>query len=194
MKFFRRKPKFFAAWAFAILGLYFCVSDFLHPNTTIVYGEHEADDGRPSELKSTVYRVSQRHGVDPDLVWAVMKAESNFNPHARSPRGARGLMQLMPGTARQYKVADLHDPTENIKGGVRYLRTLMDRFEGNVRLAVAAYNAGPTIVERYRDIPPYSETRNYVRRVFTYYQRYNPNAFPSTVKSHDGFVYDPGMN
>ena len=186
MKFSKRKLKFFIAWASLILGSSFCISDFLHPKTTIVYGEHEAADGRPRELESTVYIASQRHGVDPDLVWAVMKAESNFNPHARSRKGARGLMQLMPGTARQYKVLDLHDPAENINGGVRYLRVLLDRFDGNVRLAVAAYNAGPTTVERYRDIPPYSETRRYVQRVFTYYQLYNQSFFPSSVQSHDG--------
>ncbi len=169
-----------------ILGSYFCISDSLRPKTTTVYGQHGANEGRPRRFESTVHSISHRYGVDPDLVWAVMKAESNFNPHARSPKGARGLMQLMPGTARQYKVLDLHDPAENINGGVRYLRVLLDRFDGDVRLAVAAYNAGPRTVERYRGIPPYSETRTYVQRVFAYYQLYNQSFFPSSVQSHDG--------
>ena len=130
-------------------------------------------DGRPRRFESIVRSVSQRHGVDPDLVWAVMKAESNFNPHARSRKGARGLMQLMPGTARQHKVADIYDPAENINGGVRHLQLLLNRFRGDVRLAVAAYNAGARTVDRYRDIPPYSETKRYVLRVLAYYKFYS---------------------
>jgi len=122
-------------------------------------------DGRPRRFEGIVRSVSNRHGVDPDLVWAVMKAESNFNPHARSRKGAGGLMQLMPGTARQHKVADIYNPVENINGGVRHLQLLLNRFRGDVRLAVAAYNAGARTVDRYRDIPPYSETRRYVLRV-----------------------------
>lgn len=130
-------------------------------------------DGRPRRFESIVRSVSNRHGVDPDLVWAVMKAESNFNPHARSRKGAGGLMQLMPGTARQHKVADIYNPAENINGGVRHLQLLLNRFRGDVRLAVAAYNAGARTVDRYKDIPPYSETRRYVLRVLAYYQLYS---------------------
>ena len=130
-------------------------------------------DGRPRRFESIVRSVSHRHGVDPDLVWAVMKAESNFNPHARSRKGAGGLMQLMPETARQHKVADIYNPAENINGGVRHLQLLLNRFRGDVRLALAAYNAGARTVDRYRDIPPYSETRRYVLRVLAYYQFYS---------------------
>lgn len=142
-------------------------------NITKPFKRLSSYDGRPRRFDSIVRSVSHRHGVDPNLVWAVMKAESNFNPHARSRAGARGLMQLMPETARQYNVADIYDPAENINGGVHHLRQLLNQFGGNVRLAVAAYNAGAGTVERYKGIPPYSETRRYVRYVLAYYQLYS---------------------
>jgi soluble lytic murein transglycosylase len=113
--------------------------------------------------------------VDPDLVWAVIKAESNFNPRAVSRKGARGLMQLMPVTARLLEVDNAYNPTENVNGGVRYLRSLLDRFRGNRRLALAAYNAGAKAVEQYKNVPPYAETREYVRRVLNYYRLYRNN-------------------
>ncbi len=101
-----------------------------------------------------------------------MKVESNFNPEAVSKKGARGLMQLMPTTARQHRVDNIHDPSQNIQAGVRHLRLLLNRFQGNLRLGLAAYNAGTRAVERYRNIPPYSETRKYVRRVLKYFDFY----------------------
>jgi soluble lytic murein transglycosylase len=114
--------------------------------------------------------ASQLHGLPPNLVKAVIKVESNFNARAVSPKGAQGLMQLMPGTARLMNVDDPFDPWENISGGVRYLRGLIDRFEGKVVYALAGYNAGPEHVERYNGIPPFEETQTYVRRVIQYYQ------------------------
>lgn len=114
--------------------------------------------------------ASQLHGLPPNLVKAVIKVESNFNARAVSPKGAQGLMQLMPGTARLMNVDDPFDPWENISGGVRYLRGLIDRFEGKVVYALAGYNAGPEHVERYNGIPPFEETQMYVRRVIQYYQ------------------------
>jgi hypothetical protein len=106
------------------------------------------------------------HGVRPDLVKAVMQVESAFNPRARSPKGALGLMQLMPATAREYGVQDPFDPAQNVRGGVAYLRHLLDRYDNNEQLALAAYNAGPGAVDKYgQSVPPYRETRNYVARI-----------------------------
>ncbi len=127
----------------------------------------------PRSLANIVQSTGFRYGIDPHLVWGVIKVESNFNSRAVSRQGARGLMQLMPATARMHNVRNVHDPTENVDAGVRYLRFLLDRFDGNLRLALAAYNAGPGTVERYNNrIPPYPETRKYVRRVLKYYQHY----------------------
>lgn len=106
--------------------------------------------------------------LDEDLVKAVVKVESDYNPRAVSTRGARGLMQLMPETARDMRVADPFDPEENIRGGTRYLRQMLDKFKGNIELALAAYNAGPSAVRHYGGVPPYEETRNYVIRVKKY--------------------------
>ena len=109
-----------------------------------------------------------RHGVDAELVKAVIQVESNYNHRAVSPKGAKGLMQLMPGTANRYGVKQAFDPQENIDGGVRYLRDLLDLFD-DTKLALAAYNAGEGAVQRYNGIPNYVETQNYVRKVLALY-------------------------
>jgi len=126
----------------------------------------------PSHFDKIIRSAARRHNVDPDLVRAVIKAESNFNSRALSRKGAQGLMQLMPGTAREQNVADVYDPGENINAGVRHLRTLLDHYRGDVRLSLAAYNAGINAVERYGGVPPFRETREYVRRVLDYRRRY----------------------
>jgi soluble lytic murein transglycosylase-like protein len=121
---------------------------------------------------TAIWKTAEKYGVDYALVKAVIKAESNFNPTAISRVGARGLMQLMPGTAYAFRVNDSFHPENNIDGGVRYLRYLLGLFRGNVYLALAAYNAGEKAVYRYRGIPPYPETRTYVQRVLRYHQQY----------------------
>ena len=124
------------------------------------------------QFEGIVRSASYRYDVDPYLVLGMIRVESNFNAYAVSHKGAKGLMQLMPGTARLHKVDNVYDPVQNIYGGVRHFRLLLDRFDGNVQLALAAYNAGAGAVAKYNRIPPYRETRNYVRRVMGYYQFY----------------------
>ncbi len=120
-----------------------------------------------------VESASRTHGVDVALVHAVISAESGYNPAALSKAGARGLMQLMPDTARRYGVQNIHDPMENINGGVKYLRDLLTLFNGNLELAVAAYNAGENAVIRHGNrIPPYAETANYVPKVLGFYRKF----------------------
>lgn len=109
--------------------------------------------------------------LDPDLVTSVIHAESGFNPHAVSPKGARGLMQLMPSTANQLGVSNVFDPQANVTGGSRYLRELLERYNFDLLKALAAYNAGPERVEQYRGIPPYRETRAYVARIVHEYNK-----------------------
>jgi soluble lytic murein transglycosylase-like protein len=115
-------------------------------------------------VRALIRRLSPTHRVDARLVEAVVRVESNYDPFAVSRRGAMGLMQLMPATARRYGVTAPFDPAQNLEGGVRYLRELLDRY-GEVRLALAAYNAGEEAVDRYRGVPPYRETRHYVARI-----------------------------
>ena len=127
--------------------------------------EPEVAELPPDNLESLAHDVARRYEMDEKLIAAVVRAESGFNPLAISRVGAMGLMQLMPATAADLHVTDPFDPEQNLDGGVRYLKWMMQRFEGRVDLALAAYNAGPTAVERYGGIPPYRETRNYVTRV-----------------------------
>jgi len=116
--------------------------------------------------------AAERYGVDPALIKAVIMAESGGNPRAVSKRGARGLMQLMPGTAKALGVKDCFNPEHNINGGVKYLKDLLDYFEGDLRMVLAAYNAGITKVRRYNGIPPYRATRSYIDKVIKYYSLY----------------------
>lgn len=117
-------------------------------------------------------RYSRAHNLSPALVKAIIRAESNGNRFAVSRKGAKGMMQLMPFTSKRLHVSDPFDPVENIEGGVKYIKELLDTFRGNVVHAVAAYNAGPAAVQKYGGIPPYPETRIYVKRVLNFYDQY----------------------
>ncbi|HTU83142.1 MAG TPA: lytic transglycosylase domain-containing protein [Candidatus Acidoferrales bacterium] len=133
------------------------------------YAPHALD---PSELHGLVAGASQSSGVPQGLVRAVLMAESAGDPSAVSTAGAQGLMQLMPGTSASCGIANPFDPTENVQCGAGYLRSLLDRYHGNITLAVAAYNAGPGAVDRYGGVPPYAETQAYVARVLSAYRSY----------------------
>ena len=124
------------------------------------------------ELEPMISRYSRQHQLHPALIRAVIKAESGFDPLAVSRAGAIGLMQLMPQTAIRLEVRDLYDPEDNIGGGTKYLRQLLDRFRGNLPLALAAYNSGEHTVDRYRGVPPIDETRQYVKKVIHYYRTF----------------------
>ncbi|NVN91753.1 MAG: lytic transglycosylase domain-containing protein [Desulfuromonadales bacterium] len=126
----------------------------------------------PEEFDQIIKTCSDRYGVSESLIKAVIHAESGYNPNAVSNKGASGLMQLMPGTARDLKVSNSLDPKDNVEGGVKYLRFLLDTFHGDTSLALAAYNAGLSKVAKYGGIPPYAETRTYVARVLSYMQSY----------------------
>jgi len=136
--------------------------------SSIIFGSSFNDH----QYDHIIRMLCREHQMDFSLVKAVIKAESAFNPRAVSRKGAQGLMQLMPGTARDLCVDDPFDPYDNLQGGVRYLRQMLDIFNGNVTLAVAAYNAGPGAVQNSNTVPPYPETRMYVRRVLQYHREY----------------------
>jgi soluble lytic murein transglycosylase len=128
--------------------------------------------GESSAYDLHIRNVSKYYGCDPYLVKAVIKAESRFDHEAVSASGAMGLMQLMPSTAKDLGVKDPYDPRENIEGGVKYLKALLNRFDNDLSLALAAYNAGPETVKRYGTVPPFQETRDYLQKVLKYYSEY----------------------
>ncbi len=123
----------------------------------------------PLQIASWVTQLAPRYGLEPELILSVIQAESNFNPRAKSHKNAQGLMQLIPDTATRFGVKDITHPIQNLHGGMAYMRWLLAYFQGDVQLALAGYNAGEGAVEEYRGIPPYSETRNYVRKVIRSY-------------------------
>ncbi|HBS36454.1 MAG TPA: lytic transglycosylase [Parvularcula sp.] len=192
----RRIPLSIVALTLAGLGGLACISpavasaeiyQYIGPNGTISltnvpsdarYRKIDIESARfhstlsERELEPVIKRHSSRQQLHPALIRAVIKAESNFDPRAVSRAGAIGLMQLMPQTALRMDVRDMYDPDENVGGGTKYLRQLLDRFHGNLPLALAAYNAGETVVDRYQALPPIDETRQYVRKVLRYYRTF----------------------
>ena len=142
------------------------VKSYAVPQTTSVRATRYVTTDRSRQYDELISEHSQRNGVRSDLVRAVVQVESAFNPRAVSPKGAMGLMQLMPATAKEYGVENPFNPVENIRAGVAYLRRLLDRFANDERLALAAYNAGPAAVDKYdNNVPPYRETKDYVARI-----------------------------
>jgi hypothetical protein len=130
------------------------------------------DDNEPSpKLKELIHKVSEQQGIDPELVQAVAKAESNFNPYAVSSRGALGVMQLLPNTARRFGVVNVFDVEQNIQGGVKFLKFLLEMFPDNLPHVLAAYNAGENAVVKYKGIPPYPETQDYIKRITKLYKK-----------------------
>lgn len=132
--------------------------------------------------RKAIDAAANKNGLDPKLIRSVIMAESNFDPDAVSMAGARGLMQLMPATALRYNVQDVHNPMQNIEGGAKYFKHLLKRYEGDVKLALAAYNAGEEAVKKYSGIPPYPETRNYIQKVLSYYNKMPGEKMPLVRK------------
>jgi soluble lytic murein transglycosylase-like protein len=140
----------------------------------------DAADLERTDLEQTIDRIAGEQGVESPLVHSVIRAESNYNPNAVSPKGALGIMQLIPSTARRFGVSNALDAQENIQGGVRYLRFLLDYYRNDYARAIAAYNAGEAAVDKYHGIPPYAETRDYVSRVAKNLQAARQNRVKST--------------
>ena len=146
-------------------------ADFSPPPVRAAAAPRVQDVNHAQNVNEVINSMSQQHHLDPDLVNSVIRAESGFNPRAVSPKGAQGLMQLMPQTASQLGVKNAFDPGANVDGGTRYLRELLERYNFDMVKALAAYNAGPQRVEQYRGIPPYQETRAYVARIIRDFNR-----------------------
>jgi soluble lytic murein transglycosylase-like protein len=144
-------------------------------------GDSSSYNGSYDDL---IRSASDRYDIDADLIRAVIKTESDFNSTARSNKGAMGLMQLMPETARLQEVVNPYDPIDNIEGGVRHLKLLLSRYQGNIELSLAAYNAGIKAVEKFGGIPPFAETKEYVRRVLQHYRTYRSNGIQFVQRAH----------
>ncbi|MBN1905665.1 MAG: lytic transglycosylase domain-containing protein [Deltaproteobacteria bacterium] len=143
--------------------------------TLYIKEARENPDAFITKYDVIIKAASEKFSMEPSLVKAVIKAESGFNHAAVSSKGAQGLMQLMPGTAEAMEVDDPYNPEKNIFGGTKYLSKMMERFNNDVRLALAAYNAGPEKVDKYKDVPPFNETKTFIERVMKYYNQYQVN-------------------
>ncbi len=166
-----------ASTAFADIYRYVAPDGTIHFTNTPTHSQYEVyrTIGSDWSMRDLINHYAVTYRLDPALVKAVIKAESNFDPRAVSLKGALGLMQLMPTTARELNVQDPMEPASNIRGGCHYLRKMLNMFDNDLELALAAYNAGPTAVRRFNGIPPYDETRNYVIRVKTYLDYFRRN-------------------
>ena len=144
-------------------------ADFQKILDSSISSHNQTNNTSRAEIEDLIDKYAEKNGLDSDFVKAVITQESGFNPNATSKCGAMGLMQLMPSTAEGLGVTNAYDAEQNIMGGTKYLKGLMDRFDNNKSLALAAYNAGPNAVKKYGGIPPYAETQNYVKRVLSNY-------------------------
>ncbi|MGA2991040.1 MAG: lytic transglycosylase domain-containing protein [Candidatus Korobacteraceae bacterium] len=164
--------------------LYLGGSGFVDVPTANIAGFELAFDApaTPADIQEHIARAGAQTGIDPDFIHSVVRAESGYNSQAVSPKGAQGLMQLMPATASRLGVSNSLDPAANLDGGSRYLRELLARYDGDAQKALAAYNAGPERVEKYKGVPPYPETRNYVTRVINDFNRRKLAAAASSSK------------
>lgn len=167
-----------------VIHYYFSNRPSQEPSVTRLSRRNQAayPSGRPrpspGELEPLIHEVSQRHNLPASLIKAVIRVESNFNAAATSPKGAQGLMQLMPATADELQVVNPYDAAENVSGGTRYLKMLLEKFNYRLPLALAAYNAGPKRVDQHQAVPPIRETKNFVRDVCENFVRYNGEQNP----------------
>ena len=141
------------------------------------------------QIIQLINQIAVQHDIDPELVNAVARVESNFNPRAVSPKGALGVMQLLPSTANRFDVHDVYDPKQNIEGGVRYLKFLRSMFSGNIPLMLAAYNAGENAVKKYNGVPPYTETQNYIRKIQQFYKEDNLSSQKKSALKSNIIIY-----
>ena len=180
---------------FAIISLFFLTNFtglFFSPVfAPSVNANSQAEEAIPADIPLSgdcnldliIFRAGERQGVDPRFIHAVIKQESKYDPHAVSYVGARGLMQMMPATAKRFGLKDPDDAAANVEAGTKYLKWLLKRFDGDVSLALAGYNAGEGSVDKYKGVPPYSETQNYVKKIVsTYGKTYHPVLTPDDAK------------
>jgi soluble lytic murein transglycosylase len=140
--------------------------------STVISTTKKKYSGRSDQFDGLIDKASRDYGVSPRLLKSIIKVESNFNPEAVSKKGAKGLMQIMPQNFSFLDIDDPADPYQNIMGGTRYLKQMLEKYNNDLHLALAAYNAGPAAVDKYNDIPPYRETKDYVRKVKHYFENY----------------------
>lgn len=178
MKFFKDRNRIKKVISFAIIIIscfWLCKIDI----STKKVANHVVLKG--VKFRTTILSASEKHNVPPELIAAIIHAESNFNPNAKSYARAKGLMQINPPTQKFLGLKNPFDPHQNVDAGTKYLSYLLDKFDGQLKLAIAAYNAGPGAVNKHKGIPPYKETRKYVKKVMNYYANYRNQ--PNTLKS-----------